>query len=64
MTYSTTLPEFLWTNVVAYFLDVKKTCVDNIFVILPSSLKNLLESENLVCSAMANTKIVVGIFQI
>ena len=40
-----------------------KTCVD-VFGILPRFLKNLLESENLGCSAMAGTKIALGIIQL
>jgi len=41
----------------------RQTCVD-VFDTLPIFLKNFLESENLVCSAMAGTKTALGIIQL
>jgi len=46
-----------------YFPEVDKTCV-YIFGMLPGFLENLLESENLFCSATAATKTTLGIIQL
>jgi len=56
-------PEFFTRNSVVCFLQVDKTCV-KVFGLLPRFLKNLLESEILVCSAMARMKTALGIIQL
>jgi len=58
-----TLPKLFTRNLVVCFLEVDKTCVD-VFCILPRFLKNLLESENLICNATGGTKTALGIIPV
>jgi len=64
---STILPQHsskLFTrNPVICFLEVGNACVD-VLCILPRLLKNLLGSENVVCSSTAGTKSTLGIIQL
>ena len=56
-------PKLFTRNPIVCFLEVNKACVD-VFGILPRILKNLLENENLLCSATAGTKSALGIIQL
>jgi len=58
-----TLLKLFTRNPVTCYLEVDKTCVD-VFGLLPRFLNNLLESENLVCSATAATTTALGIIQL
>jgi len=57
-----TSQRFSLRDPVICFLKVDKTCVD-IFGVLPRFLEDLLDSENLVCSATSGAKTVLGILQ-
>ena len=59
----TTLLKAFHEEPVVCFLEVDKAYVD-VFCILPRFLKNLLESENLVCSATAGMQTALGIIQL
>jgi len=48
---------FSWNPVACFLEEVDKACVD-VFATLPRFHKNVLESENLVCGAMAGTRII------
>jgi len=56
-------PKLSARNPIVCFLEVDNTCV-NVFGILPRFLKNLLESEIHVCSAMGTMKTALGIIRV
>ena len=51
----TTPPKLFTRNPAIYFPEVDKACVE-VFGMLPGFLENMLESGNLICTAMATTK--------
>jgi len=61
--YSRKSPQSFWRGTQSHAFSKSTKRVD-VFGILPRFLKNLLESENLGCSAMAGTKTALGIIQL